>query len=158
MNKIATAAVFLVLPSLIAAPGCGGDDSNTMAPTLTELQAEIFTPTCALVSCHGNTMNRNTPLSKPLDMRDAEKSHAGLVGVDTFWHAAGTKKRVVAGDPDAGFLIEKLISNTPQPTGMLKEGYMNVRMPEDCMLDNSCLSDAAVEKIRKWIKAGALRN
>lgn len=71
-------------------------------------------------------------------------SHAGLVGVRTSQDPqVAPRWRVVAGEPDSSYLVQKVVSSAP------KSG---TRMPQD---GPPFLSDGEVELIERWIEEGA---
>lgn len=91
--------------------------------TLTEVQDEVFTPSCAFSSCHGGNAGG-------LSLEDGD-SFAALVGVPAAGVDAYTNPDVdvsaeilvIAGDPDNSYLIKKLtigasgIKGSPMPDG-----------------------------------------
>ena len=113
-------------------------DAGLSAPTLSELVETLFLPTCVLGRCHitrapagdlSFTGNRVTP-------------HAALVNARSS--EVPDRMRVVPFDPDASYLIEKLSLNPPS---------VGSSMPPMGALD-----PAEIERIRRWILAGALDN
>jgi len=124
-------------------PACSGDEEGDASdaaddsnpPTLSALQNDLFTPSCALgSSCHGDTaLDSGLNLDAPV--------HGKIVGQAS--NAAASRTLVVAGDPDASYLIEKLSSEAPE---------VGERMP----LDRDPLRSATIERVRAWIAAGAL--
>jgi hypothetical protein len=104
-----------------------------LGPTLNQIQAVIFTPTCATSSCHsaGNQ-------AAGLDLSSAAASHADLV--DQFSNQ-GTVL-VVPGDPTNSYLIHKLEGAA---------GIMGQQMPP-----GSPLQQADINQIRQWIMDGAV--
>ncbi len=109
-----------------------------LGPTLEQIQAIIFTPTCATSNCHSGAVP-----DAGLDLSDADTSHANLVGVSTT-QLGGAGIRVVAGDPDNSYLIQKLENAA---------GIEGVRMP----LGAPPLAQSDIDEIRQWITDGALR-
>ena len=140
------AFTFLVLCSLGACAGDGtgldefGNPLNEggnqpLTPTLTSIQALIFTPLCT--QCHSGA---SAPLGLSLE---AGLSRSLLVGVSSVEVPA--LLRVKAGDPESSYLILKV------------EGASSIvggRMP----LGNPPLSVEQIEAIREWIAEGALQN
>jgi hypothetical protein len=119
--------------ALAIAPGCGGGgEAPTVAPQLGEIQAHIFGRSCVFSSCHGSEgPQQGMSLVAPV--------HATLVG-----HASTEvpqRSRVVPGDPDASYLLEKLESDKP---------VMGERMPP-----GQPLSGGQIAAIRQWIQNGA---
>lgn len=127
----------------LAACGGGGEDAPPHAPppqglqpTLASIQANVFTPTCAVSGCHiGAAAQQGLRLEPGL-------SWGLLVGVMSSQNSALI--RVRPGDPDGSFLIHKL------------EGTQTVgaRMPDG----GPYLQQVTVDVIRLWIQNGALDN
>ncbi len=119
--------------------GSGGATGNPPPPTVinpifSEIQAGVFTPTCATSGCHQGA-------GAPQGLRlDEANSFALLVDVDSS--QVPSIKRVAPGDPDNSYLIQKI------------EGTAGVgqRMP----LNGSPLPQATIGAIRQWITNGAL--
>jgi hypothetical protein len=134
-SQIAAASLLLALAACGA--GSGGESPPTQAaplqPTLASIQANIFTPTCAVSGCHGGA-------GAMLGLRlDAGFSYASLVNMPSFYDS--TLLRVKPGDPEASFLIQKL---EPAPA-------FGDRMP----LTGCCLQQVTIDVIRQWIQDGA---
>ncbi len=108
-------------------------------PTLDDIQAAVFSPSCATVNCH--TGPTSTTLPSGLDLSSADASFANLVGVSSLQQIAIL--RVVAGDPDNSYLIQKL-------EGTAASGS---RMP----LGAGPLAPSVIADIRQWITEGAQR-
>ncbi|NIV17739.1 MAG: hypothetical protein GWN47_04860, partial [Woeseiaceae bacterium] len=104
-------------------------------PTLDSIQAVVFTPTCARSGCHDAVSERAL-----LNLSDADTSLAQLRDVPATQNNA--KLRVVPGDPNASYLVEKL--EGPGDTGQ--------QMPPGGQLPQDQLS-----AIRTWIANGAQR-
>jgi hypothetical protein len=104
-------------------------------PTLASIQANVFTPQCA--GCHTGV---GTVLPGSMNLSSATASHASLVGVASV--EVPSTQRVVAGNPDASYLIHKL-EGAP--------GIVGVRMP--ALLPP--LDQATINAIRLWITNGA---
>jgi len=136
-SQIAAAPLLLALGACGA--GSGGDSppaqGAALQPTLASIQANIFTPTCAVSGCHSGP-------GAMLGLRlDAGFSYASLVNKPSFYDTNGTLLRVTPGDPDASFLIQKL---EPSPA-------FGDRMP----LTGCCLQQVTIDVIRQWIQDGA---
>lgn len=120
--------------------GCTGapaDDTGTaLAPTLTNVQAEIFTPSCAFSTCHGSSGGG----ASDLDLSDGN-AHGELVGVAAV-DAVG-ETLVVAGDAAASYLVKKC---TPGATGLTGEP-----MPDG----SEGLDEERLALLTAWIDAGA---
>ncbi len=106
----------------------------TIAPTLTQLQASMFTPICS--TCHTGI---GTVPPGALNMT-AGHTYASLVGVASGEQAA--VKFIAPGDPTNSYVIQKL------------EGVATisgVRMPAG----GPYLSQATINQVAAWISAGA---
>jgi hypothetical protein len=105
----------------------------TAAPTLTMLQASIFTPHCALPTCH----------LAPFPQQGMEliegMTYGYIVNVDS--NEVPAFKRVAPGHAADSYLFMK-VSADPRIVGE--------RMPF-----GGILSDPDIEAIRRWIDAGA---
>ena len=138
-----------VLLATALAAGCGGGDGySDEAPPETpppespppfganfsEIQAEVFTPTCAVSGCH-------TGAAAPQGLRLDEANSYGLL-VDVASTEVPSILRVAAGDPDNSYLIQKL------------EGTASVG--EQMPLGGTPLPQASIDVIRQWIIDGAL--
>lgn len=137
--------VALTAAMATAAWGCAGDGTGldefgnplgpgmpALAPTLTSIQANIFTPICT--RCH-------TGAAAPLGLRlDPSVSWMNLVGVASTEVPA--LLRVRSGEPDSSYLVWKL------------EGWPGIvggRMP----LGLPPLSSQQLAAVRGWIERGA---
>lgn len=107
-----------------------------LGPTLDQIQAVVFTPTCATAGCHSAAS-----LAGGLNLSDADTSHAAMVGMPSLFKAGATM--VIANDPDNSYLIQKL-ENDP--------GIAGVVMPPGVPLQQT-----DIDVIRQWILDGALR-
>jgi len=132
---------------MLALAGCGsgsGDESGQggmpLVATLPSIQAKVFSIYC--VGCH-------TDGTAPFGLRlDPEFSAGDLINVVSPrdpdpMHP--TLIRVVPGDPDASFLIQKL-EGTQAPE-------LGGRMPDG----GPYLSTSTINVIRQWIQDGALQ-
>jgi hypothetical protein len=108
-----------------------------IGPTLDQIQATVFTPNCATSNCHSAADARAL-----LDLSDADTSLANLFMVPTV-QLGGTGFRVIPGDPDNSYLIQKLENAV---------GIEFNRMPP-----GTPLSPTEIGHIRQWITDGALR-
>jgi hypothetical protein len=102
--------------------------------TLDEIQAVVFTPTCATSTCHTGA----TPAGA-LDLSDADTSHMALVDMPS---SQGTLL-VAPTLPDDSYLVHKIEGT--QAAGQ--------RMP----LGRAPLSQPEIDAIRLWITNGAAR-
>lgn len=145
MNKLSCVLIVVLLIS------CGGsestdegddnpDDTDTLEATLSSIQSNIFTPTCATSSCHSSATS-----SGGLSLSDGD-SFGELVGVES--DGASGVNLVTAGDVDASYLINKLEGT--QAT----VGGGGSTMPKG----GAALSDEEIQTIRDWIDNGAEDN
>ena len=119
--------------SLDAAP-----TPDAAAPTLTELVATLFVPTCVLGRCHIT----QAPAGELSFTGRRITQHAALVNAPSS--EVPRRMRVVPFDPEASYLIEKLTVNPPSAgSSMPPQGSLQ---PE------------AISRVRRWILAGALDN
>lgn len=141
----------LALAALAATWGCAGDGTgldefgsplgggqqwpNPFAPTLSAIQANIFTPICT--QCH-------TGASAPQGLAlDAGVARPDLVGVRSAELPA--LMRVSPGKPDSSYLVWKIEG---------RSGIVGAQMP----LGLPPLSGNQIAAVRGWILAGALQN
>ena len=133
--------------ALLLLAGCGTVKSPTEPPaasgggaafTFSQIQQEIFTPTCAKAGCHAAAT-----ASEGLVL-DAGQSYGLLVGHPASEH--GSLARVEPGSPERSYLILKLRGD-PSISGQ--------RMPQD---GPPFLTQAQIDGIAGWIRAGAPRN
>jgi len=122
----------------------GGDfvaafDVQGLQPTLDSIQANMFSPTCAVAGCHSGPTGPNLPSG--MDLSSADASFASLVNVASI--ESSTILRVAAGDANDSYLIHKL------------EGSAAVgeRMP----FGGPFLEQSTIDVIRLWIDSGAAR-
>ncbi len=107
------------------------------APTLTKVQADIFTPICSV--CHTG-VGAGLPGVQNLT---AGHTYANIVDVTSIEDPS--LKRVNPGDPDNSYLVRK-IQGSP--------GIVGVQMPAS----GPHLTQAQIDEVRAWIAAGALNN
>ena len=114
----------------------------TVGPTvtLTQLQAQVFTPLCS--GCHNGTQPAGGPLPGSQNLT-AGNTFTNIVGVASLEQPG--LMRVKPGDPDNSYLIHK-VEGTAGITGS--------RMP----LGGPALSQDTINQIRAWISSGALNN
>ena len=135
--------VLMVVATLLAATllaACEHDDpvsTGPPTPTLTGIQNQIFTMTCALSGCH---LGDNVPSGLNLT---AGQSWDNLVNVQSG--GVPGIDRVEPGDPDNSYLVMKLEGAS---------GIVGQRMP----LGGNPLSSDQIGAIREWIEAGAEDN
>ena len=118
----------LLLSSTLA--GC------SKAPPLSQIEQQTITRSCVFSSCHSGAA-----AAEGLDLKNGAFDH--LVNVKSM--EVPSKMRVVPGDPDASYLMEKLTSAKPT---------VGDRMPPN----SDPLPDEEIEMFREWIAGGALNN
>ncbi|MEX2124743.1 MAG: Ig-like domain-containing protein [Woeseia sp.] len=137
----------LMLAAGIAA-GCGGGSGDgadngappeppppsSFGPNFSEIQDQVFTPTCAVSGCH-------TGAGAPEGLRLDEANSFGML-VDVASSQVPSILRVAPGDPDNSYLIQKLEGTAS----------VGVRMPES----GPPLPQASIDVIRQWIIDGAI--
>lgn len=110
------------VPVVLAVSGCA-------APTLGELEKDVFTPSCAFSTCHaGRNASGGLNLEAPV--------YGKLVNVVSA--TDGSKTLVVPGKPDQSWVMHRLTATGAQS------------MPPGDALDAERLA-----KVRAWIEAGA---
>lgn len=109
---------------------------GALGPTLSSIQANIFTPTCT--QCHFG-INPSGGMNL-----EQGQSFASIVGVQRSFDP---EIRVVAGDANSSFLIDKLEDNN-------LGGSRGARMP----LSGPYLDQITIDVIRQWIDNGATDN
>lgn len=99
-------ALLAVMGLGAALAACGTRKSPTEASdapdptaTFTRIQAEVFTPSCALSGCHSGP---NPQLGMDLS---AGRAYAQIVNVRAV---ESSRARIAPGDPDASYLISKV--------------------------------------------------
>ncbi len=146
LRRAPEAAALSLLASLLLA-GCGTVKSPTepapapgggAAFTFSQIQREIFTPTCAKAGCHAASTAQEGLIL------DAGRSYALLVGHPAS--EASALNRVQPGSPESSYLILKLRGD-PSISGL--------RMPQD---GPPYLTAAQIDGIAGWIRAGAPNN
>jgi len=109
-----------------------------IGPTLDQIQAVVFTPTCATSLCHSAGTQAGG-----LDLSNADTSHLQLVGVESRLKPGAFQ--VVVNDPDNSYLIQKL-------EGAM--GIVGAVMPPPPL---PAVQQSDINEIRQWITDGALR-
>ncbi len=110
-----------------------------MGPTLDDIQAAVFGPTCSTAGCH---TGGGVALPSIMNLTSAQASFDSLVNIASLEVPGAI--RVLPGDPDNSYLIRKI------------EGTAAVgdRMPAG---SPDPLDPAIIASIRQWIADGALR-
>jgi len=113
---------------------------NVAPITLSQLQSQIFGPTCAVSGCHSGPTSSVLPTG--MDLTSTANSFAALVNVASL--QVGTLNRVTPDDPDNSYLVQKL------------EGTAAVggRMPQG----GPFLDQATIDMVRQWIADDAMNN
>ena len=123
-----------------ALKGCvvGPTPTPTLASTLVAIQAAIFSPRCAIPTCHDTATHAGN-----LDL-SAAQAYGQLVGVPPDVETARDAGllRVDPGHPENSFLVVKLEGPPPD---------QGSRMP----LTGAPLDDGEIQVIREWIALGA---
>lgn len=114
---------------LLLAAACGGETPATFS----EVQSAVFTPSCAFSSCHSGTNPQ-----AGLDL--TASSYSRIVGVAAMGESDETL--VVAGDPEASYLLKKLEARDIQVGDTMPPG-------------GQTLSEERIALVRSWIAAGA---
>ncbi|MCZ6727562.1 MAG: hypothetical protein O7A98_09455 [Acidobacteria bacterium] len=109
----------------------------TMATTFSQFQAQIFTPSCGIVSCH------NTGTAQAGLVLEAGQSYGNLVNVASTQQPG--LNRVTPNQPEQSYLIKKLRGD-PDITGE--------RMPRG----GPFLNQADIDAMIAWINNGAPDN
>jgi hypothetical protein len=119
-------------------------------PTFESLFEKVIRGSCAVEGCHAGVPPDGTAPSGMmlLDPDDPALSYASLVGVAAMGAECGdaARTRVVAGNPDASLLIQKL-EGDGSPDG----AECGDRMPQG----GPYLRQSTINVFREWITAGA---
>jgi hypothetical protein len=123
-----------LLAAWIVSAGCGAEPAGepTATPTFAEVRDDVLLPTCGFASCHGTGVGGLT--------LDEATSYDNLVEAPSV--GAPGEILVVPGDPDASYLVAKLLG---------ADGIVDDPMPPPF----GGLAAADIELIRAWITAGA---
>ncbi len=134
----------VMVASTLAVYGCGGSDSPTSPPlpeiipsTLSQIQNQVFTPSCARVGCHDNA-----PGQAGLILL-AGLARANIVNVPSSQQPA--LSRVAPGNAEASYLVGKIRSDAT---------ITGARMP----ISAAPLSQGQIDGIIEWINSGAPDN
>jgi len=148
-RRVFTIALLVSLPGVLSpAPGSASEnvtrawDGAAIAsrggqlpfqPVFSEIQANVFTPSCALSFCHGAAMQAG------MDLRDGA-AYASIVGVPSV--EVPDRLRIEPFAPDNSYLICKL-ENCSWIVGS--------QMP----LIGEFLDQSVIDVIRAWVSKGA---
>ncbi|TNF25578.1 MAG: hypothetical protein EP329_22870 [Deltaproteobacteria bacterium] len=147
IQRIRGVAALALALALVAAPTAGCDsapaegDSCELEPSLSALQSGYFAAGCTFSGCHdARTAKGGLDLASP-------GLHARLVdiAVQDDNAAARGKRLVVAGDPDASFIVQKVEGAQESDEGSL--------MPEGA--DEPISPECRIATLREWIANGA---
>jgi hypothetical protein len=133
-------AIAIAIALALTIGGCGTRKSPTEASsppdptaTLTRVQAEIFTPSCAKSGCHaGAAPQRGMDLS-------VGRSYAMIVGVQAV---ESTRLRIAPGDAAGSYLVSKLAGDAT---------ITGSRMP----LGGPYLTATTQQLLVDWVRRGA---
>lgn len=125
--------MILLLVACAAGDSAADTAKGTSDPTLQNVQAEVFTASCAFSTCHGS------PGASDLTLEDGA-SWAELVSVDSVDNPGHLL--VTPGDADGSYLVQKLEGSS---------GIVGVQMPQD----GTPLDDTRLQLVKDWIDAGA---
>ena len=140
-TEILTAKATDVDGNVGTSPGVSVTVANgAPAATLTQIQANVFTPICS--GCHNGSNPPNGALPGSQDLR-AGHSFASLVNVASLEQSS--LLRVKPGDPANSYLIQKL-EGAPTISGQ--------RMP----FGGPYLDQTTIDQIKSWIASGAPNN
>jgi len=128
------ARVLITSAILLVACGNDDDDTDTVAPTFTEVRDDILIPSCGFSTCHGGGEGGLT-----ISEADPGAIYSALVDAPSF--VLPTETLVIPGDSDNSYLIKKVEAAT---------GIDGDPMPAPFGLDETLAGD-----IRAWIDAGA---
>ena len=114
-------------------PGVGAGEPIDPTATLTRVQNEVFTPTCAQLGCHD-------PFGRQEGMiLSSGRAYAMSVGVPSV--EMPSLQRVAPSDPANSYLYRKIAG----------AGITGDRMPQG----GPFLTDAQTKLVRDWIRRGA---
>lgn len=129
--------VLTMLLACVTASDSGdtGDSAASFAPTLTNVQAEVFDKSCAFSTCHGEGGGSGDLSLLP------GVSRVNLVNVPS--DGDPTQTRVIPADPDNSYLIKKMEGAS---------GIVDDPMPQ------VPLDAERIQLVREWIAEGAQDN
>jgi hypothetical protein len=143
VNRFIIAIKFLLPIVLVSLIGTSCSEDNTTQPPpasevplarLSDIQVKVFNTSCATANCHASgSAQAGLVLS-------AGQSYANLINVNSVLFPGN--KRVDEGNSSESILVQMLT------------GQRTPRMP----YNQSPLSQAVIDSIKKWIDDGALNN
>ncbi len=126
-------AYFLWCGLALVMGACDADGGDP-PPTFAAVHERVLQPGCVFATCHKASATPGGSLSLERDV-----AHMNLVDVASA--AVPDRLRVVAGDPDASYLLDKLTSMTPAAGTIMPPG--------------APLEAERIDLVRDWIAAGA---
>ena len=121
---------------ILALLACGpttGDSGEGTAPTLSEVQEQVFTASCAFSTCHAD------PGASGLVLEDGA-SWAALVTVESADNPGAVL--VIPGDAEGSYLVQKLRGT---------DGIVGEQMPST----GDAVDETRLQLVVDWIDAGA---
>lgn len=118
----------------VFASACDDGEQGDAPPTFSELHERVLQPSCVFATCHQQGASAAGMMAL-----DRDVAHASLVDASAV--AAPGRIRVIPGDPEQSYVMEKVTSAMPTA---------GEQMPPDAPLEAE-----RVELIRAWIEAGA---
>jgi hypothetical protein len=147
LRRVVRGAAFFValIVGCVAASGCGDEKRLLTAPegpisetaTFTRVQAEVFTPTCALSGCHLGPAS----LAQEGLVLSSDVAYDIIVGVRANQNPSIF--RVTPGDPANSYLWRKITPGQP---------IVGDRMPQ-----TGSITEAQRQLVTDWIARGAPR-
>jgi len=122
------------LRELPTAPIDPGSDPIDQSATLSRVQSEVFTPTCATLGCHDPAVQQSSLVLSP------GRSFGDLVNKPSIEVPQILRVRPL--DPDRSYLFMKVVG---------AQGITGDRMPQNA----PPLSKVQLDLIRNWIRRGA---
>ena len=123
----------MILVALLACGGGKADSTAPMDPTLSNVQSEVLTASCAFSTCHA------APGASGLVLEEGA-SWAALVSVESADNPGAIL--VIPGDSDGSYLMAKLRGDA---------GIVGASMPST----GDPLDDTLLQLVADWIDAGA---
>jgi hypothetical protein len=128
-------AIQTAMLALALCAACDGGEPQPAPPTFTEVHERVLQVSCVFATCHKGGPSPAGDLSLERD-----EAYANLVDVPSS--VVDGEIRVVPGDPEASYVIDKLTATMPADGDP---------MPPDAALEAD-----RIELVRAWIEAGAV--